>query len=504
MIYGIFAENTAIYKKYIAIFDIRTIHETMITYRLIFLTVLLFPLLLLAQVSEDAQKLYDAGAYSKAKTALEKDLEKDPANSSINYLLGLTSLKTGDMQTAEKTLTFAKNKKNQEATLHLGRLYAMQYKFIEAEKQFEAYQKAMRRNKEALSALEIEREYADRLQRMVSRTEDIQIIDSVVVNKSDLLKAYNLSASGGSIEWARDFFDNGSNEKNSVIFMNERKTKIYFSRSDTEKGSTLYTMEKLLDNYGNEKMLPSPITDNHDQAFPFIMTDGLTIYFATKGHESIGGYDLYASRFNLNSNTYLAPSQMNMPFNSPFNDYMLVIDEEKGLGWFASDRYQPEGQVCVYTFIPNHEVLLVQSEDNNVLANRAKITNIRESWRIGKDYSGLLELASEKNIRVADKSYDFEFVINDENTYHQLSDFKSFSARELFIKAMETNEKLNELTNELKEKRNQYASVSPNNRSSLAAEILRMEKMSEELNKELKRTELLARNEEVRHINSLK
>ena len=183
---------------------------------------------LFGQVSEEAQKLYDTGDYYKAKIALEKDLQNDPANTSINYLLGLTSLKTGDVQTAEKTLTFAKNKKNQDATLYLGRLYAMQYKFKEAEKQFEAYQKAMRRNKEALAELEIEREYADRLKRMVSRTEDIQIIDSVVVSKNDFLDTYNLSASNGSVEWARDFFNDGSNDQNSVVFMNERKTKIYF------------------------------------------------------------------------------------------------------------------------------------------------------------------------------------------------------------------------------------------------------------------------------------
>lgn len=31
---------------------------------------------------------------------------------------------------------------------------------------------------------------------------------------------------------------------------------------------------------------------------------------------------------------------------------MYVIDEFNNLGWFASDRYQPEGKVCVYVFIP--------------------------------------------------------------------------------------------------------------------------------------------------------
>ncbi|MDD2474953.1 MAG: tetratricopeptide repeat protein [Dysgonamonadaceae bacterium] len=472
-------------------------------YRFIILIILLLPTLLFSQVSEEAKKLYDEGKYRQAKLAFEKNLEDDPTNSTISYLLGMAAMHTGDIETAEQALTFAKKKRVHDATLYLGRLYAIQYKFEEAEKEFVAYQKAMRRNEEALAELEKEREYADRLQRLVTRTEDIQIIDSVVVHKNEFLNAYNLSLSGGSLEWARDFFDGGFDDDNSVVFMNERKTKVYFSRLATEQGSTLYTMEKLLNNFGNEKMLGDPITNKQDQAYPFILSDGLTIYFASKGHESIGGYDLYASRYNLNSNTYLTPNQMNMPFNSPFNDYMMVIDEQKGVGWFASDRYQPEGQVCVYTFIPNQDVLLVQSEDIDTLANRAKISNIKDSWRSNVDYTKLLEKASTKIVSSIVKEQDFEFVINNEYTYHQLSDFKSFSAREHFMKAMEAEEKLKQTKKELEIKRTQYASLPTDSKLSMTFEILELEKKEVTLYDQHKIRKVMARNEEVRHINAL-
>lgn len=42
-----------------------------------------------------------------------------------------------------------------------------------------------------------------------------------------------------------------------------------------------------------------------------------------------------------------------MPFNSPANDYMYAIDEFNNIGWFASDRYQPDNKVCIYVFVPN-------------------------------------------------------------------------------------------------------------------------------------------------------
>ena len=285
--------------------------------------------------------------------------------------------------------------------------------------------------------------------------------------------------------------------------MNERKTKVYYSRFATDQGETLYTMEKLIDNFGNEKIIPSPITDRSDQSFPFIMSDGLTIYFATKGHESIGGYDLYASRYNLNTNTYLSPNQMNMPFNSPFNDYMMVIDEQKGVGWFASDRYQDEDQVCIYTFIPNDEVRLIQSDDIDYLAQRAKISVIQDSWRQDINYSSLIDKASSIGVSDEVKSFDFEFVINDDNTYHQISDFKSFSARELFVRAQDVQKELTELENKLDEMRQQYAQASADKESQLGQEILFTEKRVSELFDQLTITKVMARNEEIKHINVL-
>lgn len=61
----------------------------------------------------------------------------------------------------------------------------------------------------------------------------------------------------------------------------------------------------------------------------------------------------FVTRYNTNTDTYLVPENVGMPFNSPYNDYMYVIDEYNNLGWFASDRYQPEDKVCIYVFVPN-------------------------------------------------------------------------------------------------------------------------------------------------------
>ena len=87
-----------------------------------------------------------------------------------------------------------------------------------------------------------------------------------------------------------------------------------------------------MDEWGDEKQLPMNINSNDDDNYPFVLSDGATIYYSSKGNGSIGGYDLFVTRYNINSDTYLAPEQLGMPFNSPYNDYMMVFDEVKGLG----------------------------------------------------------------------------------------------------------------------------------------------------------------------------
>lgn len=458
---------------------------------------LVVPVLSYGQTLDDAKKWYSEGNYTDAKPVFESEYRANPNNASLNQWLGVIAFNEGNYNKALKYLEFASQKKISESSLYLGLLYAKTYRFTDAEKEFAKYERANRRNKEALAKLTEHREYADKLKRLINRTEDVQIIDSVVVPKSDFLSVYKLSVSAGSLQPASNFFRDQPNN-NRVLFLNERRDKIYYPQDDSISGSNLYTMEKLLDNFGNEKRLPESINQEGDQAYPFVMPDGLTLYFSSTGHGSLGGYDLFVTRYNLATNSYLTPNQLNMPFNSPFNDYMMAIDEEKGIGWFASDRFQPKDSVCVYTFVPSPEVTLLENEDASYRANRARISSIRDSWKPDVDYSALLRRSHTTAApqRITQKK-DFVFVINDEKTYYTLPDFKSATARSLFSQASNLKERLNQLEKELSEKRRQIAESS--NSSSLAATILNLEKETENLFKEIEALEFRARNEEIRN-----
>ena len=450
------------------------------------------------QTLEDARNWYLEGRYADALPIFQKAYADDSLNPALNQWLGVSLLKTGKIVEAESYLLFSDEKRIPEASLYLGELYSKQYRFEEAESVFEKYQKTNRRNKDALAKLDQFREETAQLRRRVLRSEDVQIIDSLVLPKSEFLSAYNLSRSSGSLEPIHTFFREFP-EGNETLFLNERGDKVYYSQENSLSGQDLFTMDKLLNRFGNEQKLPETINGKGNQAYPYVMSDGLTIYFASTGHQSLGGYDLYVTRYNLASDSYLTPNQLNMPFNSPFNDYMMVIDEKKGVGWFASDRFQPDGFVCVYTFLPNPQITLLESDDEAYIYRRARITSIADSWREGVEYGTFREAAQLSDNREEENTVEFEFIINDEKVYHRLDDFTFSNARSLYSQAIGLTKQLEVLTNELKEKR-EFIAKGGGTDSSLITSMLELEEESEILYRQIERLKNEARNEEIRNL----
>lgn len=478
----------------------------------IFIALVGFTTMVNAQTLQEAKAMYLEGKYAESLPVFEAELAKKKNDASLNHWYGVCLYMTkGDLDLAEKSLLIASKRRIQESDMYLGLIYTEKYNFDLADKHFKAYEKHLTRKgwrsdavkkqeAEALERLNTNVKRMQQIRRMVSHTEDIQIIDSIVVDKKDFIDAYSLSFSGGSLTPFNEIF-NTNKPVNSIVYTNEKETKIYYAQPDTANVYSLYTMEYLIDHFGNEKKMS---IDNFgltgSQNYPFIMPDGVTVYFAAEDDETIGGYDLFVSRYNLNSDTYLKPERLNMPFNSTANDYLLVIDEEKGVGWFASDRNQEEGYVCVYTFIPNSLVKIIQSEDNEYLANRARISSIKDTWEEDADYSALIARAKTKPVKKEKKHKDFEFVINDQLTYYTLQDFKSKAARDKYYEVIQLKSELQRIDSQLDAEREKYINASDPDKALQAHSITGLELKQRQLFNSIEPLEIEARNIEIDEI----
>lgn len=458
----------------------------------------LIPFCGFAQSLDQANTFYNEGAYEEAKPVYEKLVKQSPNNSNYNLRYGVCCYETGDYENAEKHLLVANKRKVMESYRYLAMLYTKLYRFEEAIDMWEEYIVLQKKKKEDTTETEMLLAQTRNLLRMEEKTEDVQIIDSVAIGKEDFLHVYSLSSEGGTLLSYNDFFENNQRVA-SVVYTNQKGDKIYYARPSENGTYTLFTQSKLLDAWGDEKALLPDQT--HDNNFPFVLSDGVTMYFASKGYESIGGYDIFITRYNTNTNNYLAPEQMGMPFNSPANDYMMVIDETKGLGWFVTDRNQPEDSVCIYLFIPDPARKRIEDIEDPILRrDRALLASIRDTWREGANYTELIQLAHTETQTETKKERDFEFIINDNTTYYTLGDIKSHEAKELYKEVLNMKKQIEQLEKKIEDTRTSYTKGNASARNQLKPNILQAENQLYTLMEKVRIQEKKARNAEIRQL----
>lgn len=347
----------------------------------------------------------------------------------------------------------------------------------------------------------VDNELEQRLESMRGFTQKVMFIDSVVVSKSKLLSSLNIPDEAGSIQAYNKFF-NTTDQPNSIVYLNQLRNKCVFSKF-ADGGWDLYSQEMIGEKWSNAVPLKGLdiLGDDVDINWPFLLSDGTTLYFAAKGEESIGGFDIFMTRYDETTQSYLKPENIGMPFNSIDNDYFFIVDEYDGIGWFATDRNQPEGKVCIYSFIYNNvrENYVVDEYTPEQLRQLSEIHSISQTWTSNQARLGALEqlTAVYKRKFTQKKKNDFEFVINDELTYTTLTDFRSSEAAEMYVDLNELLRKKNKLDSSMERARIAYPTARQAQREQYKQQLLAAEKQSEKyetdiknLSKKIRRIEL--------------
>ncbi len=381
--------------------------------------------------------------------------------------------------------------------LQMNRIYLAFLILLLAAAPMQAQKKSKKVSK--ATAAQKENPQEQKWKQMIAATQKIVFIDSVVVDKQQFLDKYRLSSEVGEIKRYSDFFKKDE-QPNAYVYVNELGDKCYFSEEDEAGSIRLFTMDKLGDGWSKPVQLGGlEVGDGLDEYnFPFMLNDGLTLYFSAKGTESLGGYDIFVTRFDPGTGTFLKPENMGLPFNSEANDYMMVIDETDSIGWFATDRNQTAGKVCIYMFIPA-ETRQTYSSDSLTTAqieSRARIERIADTWGDGtarrKALARLNALDSDKKQEKG--SGEFTFVVNDRTTYRKMADFRTQEGRSMMQKLLGLKAQHSNLDKALAKARNFYATANASDRKALTPEIIQSERQLEDIGNQIAALEKSIRN----------
>lgn len=330
---------------------------------------------------------------------------------------------------------------------------------------------------------------------MLSSTEQIMIIDSVIADKNDFLNKIPLTKEAGVINSYNKFW-NVTDQPQSYTYMNEFGNKVYFSKKDETGHSRLYTADKLNGKWNDIRR----ITDFDDEFTeinnPFMMSDGITLYFAGKSKDNLGGYDIYVTMYDTDSARFYKPENIGLPYNSTGNDYYCIINEFDSIGWLVSDRRQPEGKVCIYTFVPSTSRTVY--DDANIeeekLKELAEIKSIKATWtdsqKLNEARNRLAKLIKRKT---ESEDKHISFIINDNTIYTSLEEFKSTTNKKRFSQLCQIRQQTEDIKSKLEKFRNEYTIKKS---AALSNEIINMESQLERLYQYAKTLEKEIRNTE--------
>ncbi|MDY6248094.1 MAG: hypothetical protein SPL55_01475, partial [Prevotella sp.] len=237
-----------------------------------------------------------------------------------------------------------------------------------------------------------------------------------------------------------------------------------------------------IDRLGNSWSKPRELTefgiDYQSPNFPFLLTDGITLFFAAKGEHSLGGYDIFMTRYDSDNGTFYRPENYGLPFNSTANDYFVAIDEVNELGYLVSDRYQPDDKVCIYIFVPTSPRISFESEDlsNDLLRRYANLVSIDDTWPFGNRTEALQRYQAVLGQKtISGNSNSIAFIIDDNTVYRSVSDFRSPQSRELYRQYAALAASIDTDERTLSLQRDKYANASAREQRQMRETMLRLE-----------------------------
>jgi len=311
-----------------------------------------------ADVKIQADKFFEEEKYVEATPLYSRLLALNPRSHDYNYRFGTCLLYNSyKKQDAFKYLNYAVTDAATDVRAYyfLAKAYHLNYQFNEAIKNYELYkQKAGGKPK---TGFEVDRqiEMCQNGKRLLTTISDLVVLQKTETSAKEFFRLYKLPEHiGGDIIVAADFQSKIDKKKGYIPLIHfpaqSNSTIYYASYGDSDTGQKdIYMRRKLPDgSWSLPQVISGGVNTKSDEDFPFMQAGSNYLYFSSKGHNSMGGYDIFRSKLDVENNTFGPPENMDFAISSPDNDLFFVVDSLDNNAYFASTRQSSNGNIHVY------------------------------------------------------------------------------------------------------------------------------------------------------------
>lgn len=311
-----------------------------------------------AELKKEADKLFLEKKYTEAMPLFGQLASIYPKDANYNFKYG-ACLIFGDRDKEKplRFLRFAVTKSEVEPLAHyfLGKALHLNYYFKDAIESYTKFVAKVPAKSRTDYNAEREIEMCRNGIKLLSDIKDIDVVGKKETRKEEFYRTYDLKGIGGKIvakpEEFRSKYDKKVNDYSVIYLPQNLKNEVFFASygEDGKSGKDIFKVLRLPNGeWGKPVSIGEPINTPFDEDFPFMHPDGKTLYFSSKGHNSMGGYDIFKTVYDEKTSTWSTPKNLDFAYSSPDDDFFFVTDEEMSLAYFASSRASKEGDITIY------------------------------------------------------------------------------------------------------------------------------------------------------------
>lgn len=314
---------------------------------------------------EEALAAFNANNFEKALELYGALLKNDAGDPFINYYYGVCLYKLDKNKAkAINSLIIATGIKEIPADVYyyLGKAYHQSYLFQDAIKAFEQY-------KARVKPYDFEGNYGPLLIKncmngnmLMSDQINIEIIKRTPTKIEDLLTNYNPDLINEKVKIKTDFFTSSIDKKKQeamLICSTNPREYYHVSYGEKEQNHTDIYKNTMLPNGAFSPSqyigIGPEINSPYDENYPYLSKDGNTLYFSSKGHNSMGGYDIFKCIRKDSISPWSKPQNLGYPINSTYDDILYIPDESDQSASYCTNR-KNNSYEYLQIKLPQHEL----------------------------------------------------------------------------------------------------------------------------------------------------
>ncbi|GAA3646700.1 OmpA family protein [Flavivirga jejuensis] len=250
-------------------------------------------------------------------------------------------------------------------------------------------------------------------------------------------------------------------------FVSPKGDQLYFSANmpDAIGGYDIYVVDINADGtLGTPKNLGKKINTPFDDKHPYIFKDDTHLYFASKGHENMGGFDLFTSK--ISNNKYHTPKNLGNTINTEY-DEIAYFNASSSSGYFSSNRKEENGfDIYYFTLDQINQTIEGEILDFNtkkVVSNTIVILKDENQKEIdqlitGEDGTYKFDISPLKSYTITtkksnfkDTSFDFTSYKSEKTTYNKDLEINEVKVNEVRVRVDVENIYFDSARHEIKE-----------------------------------------------------